>query len=255
MLTLGAVVAALAVLALNHVSVGAMLRSYLSVARGWSSNGYATWGPFERHSSAFWVGVLSLPLLGALPKWGMQFWRADGRGMASTLLFPLSLLVAIYGILTNGDFRDLECTALLAAGGVITFGLRWNGIFLQRITIAILCASIAGDLYYGAARTFVYLGGPHMFFEWRDNENRIDAGFLKNMRVPPPLIEVEREVKQVLDTNPGPYFLGPRIDFNYAAFALPSPEGYPPICSPGLRSPKHLCRSCWRIGGAIVSRR
>jgi hypothetical protein len=80
MLTLGAVVAALAVLALNHVSVGAMLRSYLSVARGWSSNGYATWGPFERHSSAFWVSVLSLPLLGALPKWGMQFWRGDERG-------------------------------------------------------------------------------------------------------------------------------------------------------------------------------
>src|ERR1017187_9686411 len=79
MLTLGAVVAALAVLALNHISVGAMLTSYLSVARGWSKNGYAAWGPFERHSSLFWVSVLSLPLLGALPKWGMQVWRRDRK--------------------------------------------------------------------------------------------------------------------------------------------------------------------------------
>jgi hypothetical protein len=233
MLTLGATVAALAVLALNHVPVGAMLTSYLSVARGWSTNGYATWGPFERHSSLFWASVLSLPLLGALPKLGMQVWQRDWRGMASTLLFPLSLLVATYGLLTNGDFRDLECTALLAAGGVITFGLRWNGILLRRVTIAILCASIAGDLYYGAARTFVYLGGPHLFFEWQDNEHRIDGGFLKNMRVGAPMIEVEREVKRALDANPGPYFLGPRIDFNYAVFGLPSPERFPPAWCPG----------------------
>jgi hypothetical protein len=109
----------------------------------------------------------------------------------------------------------------------------WNGIFLRRVTIAILCASIAGDLYYGATRTFVYLGGAHMFFEWQNNENRIDAGFLKNMRVGAPLIEVEREVKQALDTNPGPYFLGPRIDFYYAVFGLRSPERYPPYLHPG----------------------
>ena len=241
MLTLGAVVAALAVLTLNHISVGAMLTSYLSVAkRRGSINArlsYATLSSFERHSSVFWVSVLSLPLLGALPKWAMQVWQRDWRGMVSTLLFPLSLLVMIYGMLTNGDFRDLECTALLAAGGVITFGLRWNGILLRRVTIAILCASIAGDLYYGAARPFVYLSGPHIFFEWQDNEHRIDSGFLKNMRVGAPLIEVEREVKQAVDTNPGPYFLGPRIDFNYAAFGLTSPKGFPPAWAPETMFP------------------
>jgi hypothetical protein len=139
--------------------------------------------------------------------------------------------------LTNGDFRDLECTALLAAGGVITFGLRWNGVFLRRITIAILCASIAGDLYYGAARTFVYGGGPHVFFEWQDNEHRIDRGLLKNMRAGEPLIEVEHEVKQALDANPGPYFLGPRIEFNYAAFGLSSPKGVPVAWAPETMFP------------------
>jgi hypothetical protein len=241
MLTLGAAVAALAVLALNHVPIGAMLTSYLGVAarRGSISArlAYAALSPFERHSSVFWVSVLSLPLLGALPKLVKQIGQRDWRGVASTLLFPLTLLVVIYGVQTNGDFRDLECTALLAAGGVITFGLRWNGTVLRRITIAILCASIAGDLYYGAARTFVYLGGPHMFFEWQDNEHRIDSGFLKNMRVGAPMIEIEREVKQALDTNPGPYFLGPRLDFNYAAFGLPSPEGYPVTWAPETMFP------------------
>src|ERR1017187_6857634 len=242
MLTLGAVAAALAVLALNHISVGAMLTSYLSVAkRRGSINArlsYAALSSFERHSSVFWVSVLSLPLLGAVPKLGMQVWQRDWRGMVSTLLFPLSLLVMIYGMLTNGDFRDLECTALLAAGGVITFGLRWNGIFLRRVAIAILCASIAGDLYYGAARIFVYGGGPHFFFEWQGNRHRIDSGFLKNMRVGAPMIEVEHEGKQALDTNPGPYFLGPRIDFNYAAFGLASPKRYPVTWAPETMFPR-----------------
>src|ERR1035437_7109538 len=72
-----------------------------------------------------------------------------------------------------------------------------------------------------------------MFFEWQDNEHRIDSGFLKNMRVGAPMIEVEREVKQALDTNPGPYYLGPRIDFNYAVFGLRSPEGFPSWWHPG----------------------
>jgi hypothetical protein len=236
-LTLGAVVAALAVLALNHVPALAMLTSYFSVAKERGGIGarfaYRQMSEFEGHSALFWVSVLALPLLGAVPKGAKQIWQRDWRGMASTLLFSLSLLVAIYGLATNGEFRDAECTALLAAGGVITFGLRWNGTFLRRITIAILCASIAGDLYYGAARTYVYSSGPHVFFEWQDNEHRADSRFLKNMRLGAPMIEVEREVKQALDTNPGPYFLGPRIDFNYAVFGLRSPERYPVYLQPG----------------------
>ena len=40
-------------------------------------------------------------------------------------------------------------------------------------------------------------------------------------------------MKQALDANPGPYFLGPRIDFNYAVFGLRSPEGFPPTFCPG----------------------
>jgi hypothetical protein len=241
MLSLVATVAALAVLALNHVPVTAMLSSYLSVASERAGTGarfgYELMSGFEKHSALFWMSVLSLPLLGAVPAGVNRVRHRDWRGLALALFFPLSLLVALYGLVTNSDFRDLECTALLAAAGVITFGLRWNGIFLRRITIAVLCASIAGDLYYGAARTTVYLGGPHLFFEWQDNRHRIDSGFLKNMRVGAPLIEVEREVGQALDTNPGPYFLGPRIDFNYAVFGLPSPEGFPVAWCPGTWFP------------------
>jgi hypothetical protein len=82
-------------------------------------------------------------------------------------------------------------------------------------------------LYYGAARVRVYGIGPHLFFEWRDNGSRVEGGFLKNMRVSSTMIEVEREAGSALKTYPGPYFFGPRLEFNYAVFGLPSPVHLP----------------------------
>ena len=121
----------------------------------------------EKHSALFWIAVLSIPLLDLVPKTIKLISQKDWRGVGLCLFFPLALLVALYGLATNGEFRDVECTVLLAACGVMTFGLRWNGAFLRRLYIAIVCATIAGDLYYGAARIRVYGIGPHLFSSGR----------------------------------------------------------------------------------------
>jgi hypothetical protein len=240
-LTLGAAVAAVILLVINHVSIPAMLQSYLSVAEGrggiGARFGYREMSPFEKLSALSWTAVLSLPLLGLIPKTIKQISRRDWKSMALALFLLFSLLIAIYGLATNGEFRDVECTVLLAAGGVMTFGLQWNGLFLRRIYIGVVCAAIAGDLYYGATRMRVYTIGPHLFFEWQDNRQRIDSGFLKNMRVSSKMIEIERETKLAIDTNPGPYFFGTRIDFNYAVFGLRSPDQFPAWWHPGTAFP------------------
>lgn len=98
---------------------------------------------------------------------------------------------------------------------------------LRTFYIAVLCALIAGDLDYGYARVRVFGIGPHVFFEWKDNQNLIKKGFLKNARVSTRLVEVEREIGIALKENPGPVFFGPRLDFNYVMFRLPSPEHWP----------------------------
>jgi hypothetical protein len=237
LLTLGAAAAAMVVLFVNHVSIPSLLASYLSVAKGRSglgdTYGYGNMSVFDRRSALFWVAVLSIPLVGLLPSIGRQILRRDRNGIAVRLLFLLAPLIALYGIATNSDYRDVECTALLAAGAVLTFGLRWNGPLLRRVFIGIVVAMIAGDLYYGAERARVYGIGPHRFFEWQDNQHLIDSGYLKNMRVSSTMIEVEREIGSALKGNPGPYFFGPRVDFNYAVFGLPSPERFPAWWEPG----------------------
>ena len=78
----------------------------------------------------------------------------------------------------------------------------------------------------------------HIFFEWRDNEHRIAAGYLENMRVSSTMVEVEREVKQAEGSNAGPFFFGPRLEFNYAVLRLPSPEHFPVLWDPGAAFPE-----------------
>jgi hypothetical protein len=241
LLTLGATVAAVGILLVNHVSIPAMLASYLSVAKGRGNVsdrfGYRLMNPFEQASALLWVAALSVPLLGLAPRMVRTIRERDWQGIAYIFFFPLGLLIALYGLSTNSDCRDLECTVLLAAGAVLTFGLRWNGPLLRRFMIAIVFATMAGDLYYGAARERVYGIGLHGFFEWQDNGQRIESGFFKNMRVSSKMIEVEREVKLATGANPGPYFFGPRMEFNYAALGLPSPMHSPTLWDPGTAFP------------------
>jgi MFS family permease len=181
----------------------------------------------------FGVGVISIPLLGLAPRLVRQMRERDRRGVAISLFLLMALVVALYGLATNSDFPDVECTVLFAAGAVVTFGLRWNGTVLRRVFIAIVCASVAGDLYYGARRVRVYGIGPGRFFAWHDNRHRIDSGYLKNMRVSSTMVEVEREVELAHESNAGPYFFGPRLEFNYAVLRLMSPEHSPVLWDPG----------------------
>ena len=237
LLTLAATAASVGVLLLNHVSIPAMLASYLAVAKEHGSVsagfGYQQMIPFEQYSAIFWIAVLSVPLLGLAPRICRLAGERNWRRIVYCLFFSMALLVALYGLATNGEYRDVECTMLLTAGAVVTFGLQWNGPLLRRVYIAIVFASIAGDLYYGADRPRVFRIGPHMFFEWQENQHRIESGFLKNMRVSSTMIEVERELKLATTENPGPYFFGPRLDFNYAALGLPSPAHSPAWWEPG----------------------
>jgi len=241
LLTLAATAAAVGVLLLNHVSIPAMLANYHSVAKVHggllSRTGSRVLSMFDKVCALLGLIVLSVPLLVLVPRMRKHISERNWKGTAFSLFFVVALISAIYGLATNGEFRDLEFTVLLAAGAVLTFGLRWNGPLLRRVYIAIIFAMIAGDLYYGATRMRVYGIGPHMFFEWQDNQRPIESGFLKNMRVSSTMIEVEREVKLATGVNPGPYFFGTRMESNYAVLGLPSPEHSPVWWDPGAAFP------------------
>ena len=78
-----------------------------------------------------------------------------------------------------------------------------------------------------------YFCSAAYIFEWQDNQHLVESGYLRNMRLSSTMIEVEREVKQAKDANAGPYFFGPRVDFNYAVLGGPSPKHSPARWEPG----------------------
>jgi hypothetical protein len=104
---------------------------------------------------------------------------------------------------------------------------------LRRVYVGLLAGGICAQIYLGAIRLRVDSIGPHMFFEWTDNDNLISSGVLRNMRVSATMMEVEREVAAAKTENSGPFYLGPRVDFNYSVLGLASPIHLPAWWHPG----------------------
>lgn len=235
--TAAAGLGAIAVLALCHVSLPALAASYASVAheRGGlgAKIGFRGLGFFLKTEALLWIGLLSLPMMGLASEMARSVRERRWKGIAFPLLLVLGLVIALYGLLTNGEFVEVECTALLAAGAVIVFGLRLGGSRLHRVYVAVVCGAIAATLTVGAGRTRVYTIGAHMFFEWQDHDHVVEQGFLRNMHVSKTLMDVEQQVQAAAKDNPGSLFLGPRIEFNYAVLGVRSPDHLPLWWQPG----------------------
>lgn len=234
-LLVSAAALALSILAANHVSVPAMLAGYRAAAadRAFSLTGYNQLSEYDRYSTYGWIPALALPLFAFIPTVWKQFRQRHWHEAAVSIYVLLALGITCFGIATNGDFREVECTLLLAAGGVIAFGRQFGHPTVRRIYVALLFACVASSLYSGSQRLRVFSVGPHNFFEWQDNQNLVQSGALRNMRVSSTMVEVEHEIQLAVDGNRGPYFFGPRIDFNYAVLGLPSPIHFPAWWHPG----------------------
>ncbi len=135
--------------------------------------------------------------------------------------------------MTNGEFREVECTVLLAACGALAFGGGGLGPGLRRVYAGIVCASIAGSLCLGATRMRVYAIGPGQFFAWHDESGKMESGALRHMRVSQPMLEVMREVRLSVAKDRGPFYFGPRMEWNYTVQGLPSSPGLPAWWHPG----------------------
>lgn len=235
-LSVGSLAAAVAILALNHISLPAMLSSYREASKyrgGFSLFGFLQMTQAQRIMAVLALASLSIPGLWVLPRIQRQLRRRDTRSVALLLFFPLALLLSAYALMTNGEpFWLVELPPLLIMASFFCFSENLSPPVVCRFMTAVLCASIAVSLCIGALRFRIHSIGA--FFEWTNNENRIDGGFLDGMRVGAPMIEVERQITAAVHSNPGPWFFGPRLGFNYAVQHLPSPSHFPAWWHPGV---------------------
>ena len=236
-LTLGAAAATVTILVVNHVSITALLSSYHEASKvrgGFHAFGFMLMTPLERLMAVLALFSLSVPGLWILSRILQQLKRRDIHSAALLLFFPLALAVSVYSVMTNGEFWLVDCAPLLAVIAFFSFSQNVPPPLIRRFVTALLCAGIAGSLCMAVARLRVYTIGAEKFFEWTNNENRIDEGFLKDMHVGAPMVAMEQQITAAVLSNPGPYFFGPRIEFNYAVQRVPSPTHLPAWWHPGV---------------------
>jgi hypothetical protein len=235
LLILASIGAALAVLLLlaGHVSIPHMLSSYRAISRErglFSDFGLAPRLPLERLIIAYWFFLLSLPILGLVLTLRTQL---RDRRLPMLLLLLIGPLVAFYGLRTNGEFQDVECTCLLLAGVVAVAGLGTAPPQSRRFYFALMIAMIGSDLYLGAERLRVFTIGPLRFFEWNNATHTVMSGYFRGLHTGPIFTADEAEIAQALKDQPGTVYFGPRLEFNYASFGIAPPADLPIWWEPG----------------------
>ncbi len=251
-LTLGATAICIMFLLLNGVSVPGMLASYNAAA---AARGRFSFFGFESYS--WWdllraiVGVIALaaPVWVWVPGFTDAVRRSDLQAIAGELLFVLAPVVSIMAMFTNGELKDVEWSVLIASGGVVLFRYASRPRPLRQFYAAFLIALIFSDIYMGVVRVRVLGIGPHKFFEWNDSNHAVGRPFFRDLRASARFQTVVAQVDESLKSNPKPVFFGPRMEFAYAAFGLPSPTHLPVWWHPGTsfaakREPELL--DAWR---------
>jgi hypothetical protein len=241
----------LVILLLNHVSIPDLVHSYRDAAierGGLNKFGLETYSQSEIHRLILWTLLLAAPLAALVPRLFTAARRGRGRDIASLLIFATALPVALYGMFTNGEIKELETSIIVVACGVLCLMFRNTWRSLQLVFVAMVASMVAAMIYYGVARERVRSISPGIYFEYSNADYPIQDNFFSSMRATPQFDKVLREMRLATQSFPGPVFLGPRLEYGYADLRIPSPLGWPVYYQPGTsfaqRDQAHLT-SVW----------
>jgi hypothetical protein len=224
----------------NHVDLSGLIASYLSVAgtRGFTANGMLMMGLSDVLRLAAGLLVLALPLAAWWPRFLDAARTRSERDLARSLLLLSAPAVSLFAMCTNMELKDVEFPLCYCFGLVLTIaGSRIERADWVRTYLCFVLVLAAFDIYLGAVRYRVQLVGD--FFSSQE-EVPLPSGIplFGNMAASQALSEAVQEAQRVVATSPRPVFFGPRMEFGYAAFRLPSPAHWPVQWVPGTTFPR-----------------
>lgn len=242
-LTLIAIAMTIGFLVINGVSVPGLVNSYRAAAvdRGrLTAHGFYEASTLDILRASLCLGSLCTPFFIWWQPFIAAVRRADTSVVCRSLLLVVAPLISVYGMFSNAELKDVELPLLISAGAVLLFGVSGAAVAIQerrprlsRFYVAFLCALVASDLYMGARRYKVQGIGMHTFYYWNDSGPVRGIPFFGNLQASARFRATLDQIGQVLGRNQGPVFFGPRMEFAYAVFGLPSPKHLPVWWDPG----------------------
>jgi len=235
---------AILVLVVHGISVTDMLQSYRGAAR--ERGGLSTFGmqivvgKVRRGMLILWVLLLASPLLlQVLPYGRGSTFLKDRRRLGVAVLMLGALVTSCYGILTDGEFKDLEWVTLIAMGCVIVFPANGFGPIsaprnYQRAFAALLIGLSLVDAYEAYRRDRVRAIGIQYFSGGGDAPLfPLPSPFFSGMHASAAAVEAIRALETVPLGDHQRVFFGPRLEFAYPMLGVRSPDHLPIYWQPG----------------------
>lgn len=255
-----AIAASLAILLVLRLHPQDVLTSYASAA----GRGLPSWERFTQDQPPAMVALALLMITAVLVPWSSKafdvFWtfanqlRSDVPASIGKRLETPEWIVLLSGataaflaFFTNGELKPVDLPMLLVPVA-ISRRLRPTTRTTRDTYLAalLIVLSLAG-FTMGAARTRVYFIGPGAFYQqpsWGDFGQY--SPFFQHLHEGYNLHAVMAATSELLDhsrkqlgRDPKAFF-GPRMEFNYAAYRLPSPKGLPLFWHEGVGYPANM---------------
>jgi hypothetical protein len=250
MLTVLAIGANVAGMAANHVNAAGLIGSYLVAAagRGFTTIGFQIMNGPDQVRFVICALFLASPLVVWRPQLLAALGHAKYREVARLLLLLCGPLISVFAVSTNMEWQDVDWPIFIAFG-LVLFGVTWphNQSRWARPYFCFLLALAISGLYVGEMRYRVRLVGD--FYTPRGELVTPDAPFFRNMQVGTVVSDGAAQTQKVLARCARPVFFGPRMEYGYAAFGLPSPMHLPVWWHPGTSfalKDEPAIRKTWR---------
>jgi len=209
-------------------------------------------GPFfadaigwEVRLAVFALVLVLLPLAGCARRaFSLRAdWRFAAVGFAC-------VLAGLNNFVSAGETKTVDLSLILF--GVIIIcqaGKGWSAVSPRNdrpagggpVAIYLTAIAITGSfigLATGISRHRVLGIGSRMFFEYKFAKDRIPSGFFRGMRNGEIFKQAYEQMEALVIVNRSRrIFFGPRMQWAYAAFALPAPEHQPVWWHPGVSFP------------------
>jgi hypothetical protein len=171
--------------------------------------------------------------------------RFDIRALSCLAMLLLGPVVGLFAMVTNGEMKDTDFPLLIIFGIFMLWGRPdhpafiysrkstiWTSATMLRLYASLLFGFASSELYMGYARERVAFA-EHLFFERNDSDQNPGIAYFQHMRSSHQMRDVVSQMTEVIHSSAQPIFLGPSLEFGYAAFHLPPTMHLPVWWWPG----------------------